>query len=164
MGILVLICITIILALLDMLMKYAVESSLDPKEERYAFKKRLILRRVYNKGFCMNRMDDKPEVVKYTSAYAAVLVTICQMLTLLQKKECLLKKIGLSFMSAGAWSNTFDRWLKGHVVDYIGIPSENKDVEKVTFNLADVFIAVGGIFVTVSTVIQVIKEVFGKKS
>lgn len=164
MGILVLICMTLILALFDMLMKYAVESSLDAKEERYAFKKKLILRRVYNKGFCMNRMEDKPEVVKYTSAYAAVLVTIYQMFTLLKKKECLLKKIGLSMLSAGAWSNTFDRWFRGHVVDYIGIPSENKEVEKVTFNLADVFIAVGGVFVAVSAVLQVIKEVFGKKS
>lgn len=164
MGILVLICITVILALLDMLVKYAVESSLDRKEERYVFKKRLILRRVYNKGFCMNRMDDKPEVVKYTSVYAAVIVTICQMFTLIQKKECLLKKLGLSLLSAGAWSNTFDRWFKGYVVDYIGIPSENKEVEKITFNLADVFIAVGGIFVAVSSVVQVIKEVFGKKS
>lgn len=116
MGILVLICITLILALVDMIMKYAVESSLDAKEERYAFKKKLILRRVYNKGFCMNQMDDKPEVVKYTSAYATVLVTIYQMFTLLKKKECLFKKIGLSMMSAGAWSNTFDRWFRGHVV------------------------------------------------
>lgn len=164
MGILILICITIILALIDMLMKYAVENSLDAKEERYAFRKKLILRRVYNKGFCMNQMDDKPEVVKYTSVYAAVLVTIYQMATLWKKKECLLKKIGFSFLTAGAWSNTFDRLFRGHVVDYIAIPSENKEVEKVTFNLADVWIAVGGVIVIVSAVIQAIKEVFGKKS
>lgn len=163
MGVLVLICITLILTLIDMLMKYAVESSLDAKEERYAFKKKLILRRVYNKGFCMNRLDNKPEVVKYTSAYATVLVTIYQMFTLLKKKECLLKKIGLSLLSAGAWSNTFDRWFRGHVVDYLGIPSEKKEVERITFNLADVFIAVGGVIVTASAVIQAIKEVFGKK-
>ena len=29
-------------------------------------------------------------------------------------------------MAAGAWSNTFDRCARGHVVDYIGFRSENK--------------------------------------
>lgn len=164
MGILVLICITLILTLIDMLMKYAVESSLDTREERYAFKKKLILRRVYNKGFCMNRLEDKPKVVKYTSVYTTVLVTIYQMVTLLKKKECLLKKIGLSLLSAGAWSNTFDRWFRGHVVDYLGIPSEKKEVERITFNLADVWIAVGGIFVMVSVIVQGIKAILGKNA
>ena len=164
MGILLLIFITINLALVDMILKYAVECSLTTKEERYAFKEKLILRKVYNKGFCMNLLDKKPEVVKYTSAYITVLVTIYQMFTLLRKKVCPLKKIGLSFLAAGAWSNTFDRWFRGYVVDYIGIPSENKNVEKVTFNLADIFIAIGGILVTACSIIQMIKEVFHKKS
>ncbi|MEE1085670.1 MAG: signal peptidase II [Schaedlerella sp.] len=163
MGILLLICITIILALADIVLKSCVENSLTTKEERYAFKEKIILRKVYNKGFCLNLLEDKPEVVKYTSAYMTVLVTIYQLFTLMRKKECLVKKTGLSFFSAGAWSNTFDRWIRGYVIDYVGIPSKDKEKEKFSFNLADVLIALGGILVVCSAVFEVIKEVFQKK-
>lgn len=164
MGILLLICVTIILALVDIVVKSSIENSLTTKEERYAFKEKIILRKVYNKGFSMNLLEDKPEVVKYTSAYTAVLLTIYQLFSLLQKKECPVKKIGLSLMSAGAWSNTFDRWVRGYVIDYIGVPSENKEVEKLTFNMADIFIVIGGILVAGASVFKMIKEVFHKES
>ena len=48
-------------------------------------------------------------------------------------------------MAAGAWSNTFDRCVRGHVVDYIGFRSENKKISDVTYNLGDFFIAAGGV-------------------
>lgn len=163
MGILLLICITVILALIDIVLKSSVENALTTKEERYVFKEKVILRKVYNKGFSMNLLEDKPEVVKYTSAYTAVLLTIYQLLTLI-RKECPVKKIGLSLMSAGAWSNTFDRWFRGYVIDYIGVPSEDKRVEEFTFNMADVLIVLGGILVVCASAYKMIKEVFHNKT
>lgn len=163
MIIVLLICITIILALADIVLKSVVEMSITKKEKRYALKNKVILRKVYNTGFCMNKLGDKPEVVKYVSVYNAILATIYQLKTLFRKRESLGKKIGLSFVTAGAWSNTFDRWLRGYVIDYISIPSEDEKVEKFTFNIADVLIALGGIFVAGAAIFRTIREVVRKK-
>lgn len=163
MVILLLICITLILALADIVLKSSVEESLTTKEERTAFKDKVIIRKVYNKGFSLNVMEDKPEVVKYTSVYVAVLMTIYQMITLLKKGHPI-KKLGLSIMSAGAWSNTFDRWFRGYVIDYIALPAKNEKLKKLTFNLADIFLVAGGLIVFFASIVSIIKEVFHKKS
>ena len=102
MGILVLINITACLALIDIALKSTIEGYMTQKEERTACGGKLILRKVYNKGMCMNLLEDHQEVVKYGSAFAAVLLTIYQLITLLRRKACILKKWGLSLMTAGA--------------------------------------------------------------
>ena len=65
-------------------------------------------------------------------------------------------------MAAGAWSNTFDRCARGHVVDYIGFRSENKRISDVTYNLGDFFLAAGGVITLLASVfrreIQIGKE------
>lgn len=153
MGILLLICITTCLMLLDIALKSIMEGYLTRGEERTACKGKLILRKAYNRGFCMNLLDEKPEVVKYTSAYAAVLLTIYQLFTLMRKKHRV-KKIGLSLITAGAWSNTFDRWLRGYVIDYVGFQTKWKKVTELTFNLADLFIAAGGILLFLCSIFR----------
>ena len=40
-------------------------------------------------------------------------------------------------MVAGAWSNTFDRWFRGHVIDYVGFQTKWKKVTEITYNLGD---------------------------
>lgn len=163
MVILLLICITLILALVDIVLKSSVEGALTQKEERTAFKEKLIIRKVYNKGFSLNVMDDKPEAVRYVSAYMTVTMIIYQMFTLL-KKGCIFKRIGVSLMSAGALSNTFDRWIRGYVIDYIALPVKNERIKKLTFNLADICLLAGGALVTVASVVAALKEVFHKES
>lgn len=157
MGILVLICITACLMLLDIALKSIMEGYLAKGEERTACKGKLILRKAYNRGFCLNLLEEKPEVVKYASAYAAVLLTIYQLFTLMQKKHGV-KKLGLSLITAGAWSNTFDRWLRGYVIDYVGFQTKWKKVTELTFNLADFFIAAGGILLLLCSLFRGKKE------
>ena len=65
MGILVLINITACLALIDIALKSTIEGYMTQKEERTACGGKLILRKVYNKGMCMNLLEDHQEVVKY---------------------------------------------------------------------------------------------------
>lgn len=158
MGILVLINITACLALIDIAMKSTIEGYMTKKEERTACGGRLILRKVYNKGMCMNLLEDHQDVVKYGSAFAAVLLTIYQLLTLLRRKACILKKWGLSLMTAGAWSNTFDRWFRGYVIDYAAIKSKYKKVSGITFNLADVLIGAGGVLVVIASIIAQLRR------
>lgn len=162
MGILLLICITLCLALIDITLKSCIENSMTKKEERTACGGKVVLRKVYNKGVCMNLLEDKPDVVKYTSAYVAVLLTIYQLVTLLRKGKWI-KKAGLSLTAAGAWSNTFDRWVRGYVIDYIGLETKKKECSRLTFNLGDFFIGAGGILLVLSVLAEGIKGLFSRK-
>lgn len=150
MGILVAICITAVLAMLDITVKSFIENGMARGEERTTCGGKVILRKVYNKGFSMSLLEEKPEVVKYASAYMTVLLTIVQLITLMRKKR-FLKKAGLSLMTAGAWSNTFDRWVRGYVIDYLGFQTKWKKITQITCNLGDFFIAAGGILMMVSS-------------
>lgn len=163
MGILVLICVTACLAMIDITMKSVIEGYLKRGEERTAFGGRLILRKVYNKGFCMNVLEKKPEIVKYTSAYAAVMLTIYQLFTLLRKGRPG-KKVGLSLLTAGAWSNTFDRLLRGYVIDYVGFQTPKEKLTALTYNLGDFFIAAGAVLVTLSEILHGIAQCLKKLS
>lgn len=127
----------------DQLMKTYVEQNLD-KGEQKKLTDRIVLRRVHNKGMCLNLLDREPDLVKYLSVFSAAVLTLIYGISLTRRKGFWRKK-GLALMAAGAWSNTFDRCARGHVVDYIGFRCENKKVSDVTYNLGDFFIAAGGL-------------------
>lgn len=154
MGILVLISVTAVLAMLDITIKSCIENGITRKEERETLKGKVILRKVYNRGFGLNVLQNDPDTVKYVSSFAAIILTITQLIQLMRKKGSKLKKIGLSLMTAGAWSNTFDRWLRGYVIDYIGFENKNKKIEKITWNLGDFFLIAGGIIVSLGSLLH----------
>lgn len=154
MGILVVISVTAVLAMLDITIKSCIENSITRKEERVAFDGKVFLRKVYNRGFGLNVLQDDPDTVKYVSSFATIILTITQLLHLMYRKGSKLKKVGLSLMTAGAWSNTFDRWLRGYVIDYIGFANQNKKIEKITWNLGDFFLIAGGILVSIASLFR----------
>lgn len=125
----------------DQILKAYAEQNLDKKEERKLTEK-VVLRRVNNHGMCLNLLSDRPGVVRILSAVAAGTVTVLQVVSLMRKKG-FWKKTALSFLSAGAWSNTFDRFARGYVVDYIGFKFGNEKVSRITYNLGDFFIGAG---------------------
>lgn len=157
MGILVLLSLIACLALLDIALKSTIEGYLTQEEERTACKGKVILRKVYNRGFACNLMEDRPETVKYASAYVTIILTIVQLITLLRKKNAG-KKLGLSLMSAGAWSNTFDRWIRGYVIDYVGFQTKWKRVTDMTYNLGDFLIMAGGGIMVLSSLFGGLKK------
>ena len=118
--------------LLDQWIKDYVEKNLKMGEKRKLAEK-LELRRVHNPGICLGVFANKPEKV-----------TVTQMLTLLGNNH-VLKKAGITLAAAGAWSNLADRYHKEKVVDYIGIKTEKKKLEQVTYNLGDFAIGAGGV-------------------
>lgn len=142
MSILIFISITLFLTCVDIGIKSCVESNIKEGEELDFLDGKVQVRKVYNKGMAMSLFEDKPDFVKKTSAYATAFLTIYMLLTLL-KKGNYIKKLGLSLLTAGALGNTFDRFVRGYVVDYIGIRTKFKKLSGLTFNAADVFI-VGG--------------------
>lgn len=149
MLILLLMSMTVILALGDIIIKFFVEGHIARGEKHEILDGKVEIRKEYNEGFAFNLMDEKPREVRIVSAYTAVLLTIGQCLTLLQKKKPG-RKLGLSLMAAGAWSNTFDRWVHRYVIDYIGFKTKSEKLNRLTFNLGDFFLMIGSGFVILS--------------
>ena len=56
-----------------------------------------------------------------------------------------LRQFGMTLLSAGAASNIFDRLVRGKVIDYIGIRTGQRHLDRITANLGDCFIACGGL-------------------
>lgn len=70
------------------------------------------------------------------------------------KKGNFPRKLGLTLLSAGAASNSFDRMARGKVIDYIGIRSKKRFLARITANLGDLYIACGGILVMLTDLMQ----------
>ena len=127
----------------DQILKSYAEQNLEKGEER-PLTDRIVLRRVHNKGMCLNLLDEEPGLVRTLSLVSASVLTGFYFLTLFRKKGFWMKK-GLSLMTAGAWSNTVDRCAKGYVEDYVGFRCGNEKISAVAYNLGDFFLAAGGV-------------------
>ena len=134
-----------LLLLAELLLKGYVENEVSLKEERKLFGGKLLLRKVYNRGMALQFQEEHPERVKGFSLAAAAGVTVCFLTSLFRKKSGFLRKLGLALMTAGAWGNTADRFLRGYVVDYLAVESKNKKIRKLTFNLSDLYLVIGGL-------------------
>lgn len=149
------------LAAADQALKSYVEQNMEQGEER-PIKGRFVLRSVRNKGMCLNLLQEKPKLVKRLSAAAALAVTVLQAASLLRKGR-FLRRQGFALISAGAWSNTFDRWTKDGVVDYIGIKCGSERLSQITYNLADFYIFAGSAVLTAASFFPIRKRKNVKK-
>ena len=129
---------------LDMAVKQYIEENVSEKEEKNFCGTKVLIRKVYNKGFAFNSMDSEPDKVKKASVITTAVIL---MLTLAEsfREGHKVTKTAWTLLSAGAISNTYDRIVRGKVVDYIGIRSDHKILGDVTANLADVYILIGSV-------------------
>ncbi len=125
----------------DQICKAYVEQNMDMGEER-KLADHVIIRRVHNKGMSLGILSDMPKAVRILSASAAGIVTVLQMFAVFRRKQ-FLRSMSLTMLSSGAWSNTFDRFIRGYVVDYIGFEGKEKKTTSLTYNLGDFFIFAG---------------------
>lgn len=86
---------TAFLTCLDMAVKSEVEKWPDEEEKPFADSKKIVLRKVHNKGMCMSLLKEYPQFVKYTSLVMTAILTVWDILCL-RKKGSYLKKAGLS--------------------------------------------------------------------
>ena len=152
MGKLVLLITSIVLACADIGIKTFIESNYKRGEEKSIFKDKVKIRKVYNQGAAFNIMENEPEVVKKLSGALSIDLFIYYVFTLLRRGRPL-EKIGLTLINAGAWSNTFDRWLRGYVVDYVGFNTKWDQLNRLTFNIGDFFIMKGALLMVVSSML-----------
>ena len=132
----------VVLVCVDMGIKQYIEENFEEEEERETILDKVVLRKVYNKGFCFNTLDKKPELVRKTSGILCAGLAIYDAWLFLKKGKWL-RKFGMVFLTAGAISNTYDRLIRGKVIDYIGIQWKNSRLRRLTANLADVYVVIG---------------------
>lgn len=130
--------------LLDWNIKKYIEDHFDIGEKKDILKGKVTVRKQYNRGFSLNILDNKVELVKKITGVIFAVLILTYIIILPQRNKTL-KKIGLSLCTGGAASNVLDRFKNGHVVDYFSFNC--KPIKHIVFNLADIFILLGS-FIT----------------
>jgi signal peptidase II len=146
-----------LLAALDQACKSYAEEILQPGEEKKVEQTPIRFRLVHNKGFACHALDTKPSLVKDASLVVTTAATVIQWFHLPWKKHRM-KKLAWTLIAAGGMSNTYDRCVRGYVVDYIGFETKNKKITKITYNLGDFLIFLGGIILVLSSLFRRKKE------
>ena len=144
-----------ILFYIDYYYKRKVESEMKPgRDTRIAAGGKVLIRRVDNKGAAGGMFSGRPSYVKIASTAVCSLAAL-RFLFLLPSKKRVLKKGAYAFFLAGALSNIYDRWVRGSVTDYISLVSRRvKGVQKIVFNLGDVFILIGGVTLFILNILR----------
>lgn len=139
----------------DIMIKKRVEEELNPGEEKELPGGKIVIRKVYNRGFLLNLFDEYPAAVKGMSLFAGAGVMAWDVLTFAKKRNYI-RKLGMTLVSAGAASNLFDRLARGKVVDYIGLRTKKKHIGSITANLGDIYLAMGSVLVMAGEILAVI--------
>ncbi len=96
---------------------------------------------VHNKGFAGSKMKDKPELVRMVhTVMLAGFGILCIVLGYF-KKGNEVTSFGLSLALGGGASNLYDRFKRGYVTDYLGLPV----AKKLVFNISDLCIFAGAV-------------------
>lgn len=139
------VCIGILLGipLVDLGMKYYVETHYDEETEIPMWNGRLFLRYVKNEGMACNLLEKKPALVRWLSLTAVIPLVGYAALVFIRRGRSV-EKLSLSLMLGGAISNLYDRFIRKHVVDYLGFKTKWKKWTNLTYNLGDLAIFAGG--------------------
>ena len=133
-----------LLAGFDLYVKKFVEEHVEDSEEELVCRDKVVIRKVYNKGFALNKGDKYPKFVKTISA-GVLGIIVAFAVGIWKRSNCICEKMAVAFVLSGGISNTYERWKKGYVVDYFGFQTKWKKFNRITFNLGDLLIFAGGI-------------------
>lgn len=146
---------------LDVILKQGMEELLWPGEERELAGGRVLLRKVYNKGAMLNLMERRPDILKRISA-ALGAATLLYDGILLCKPGRYLEKAGMMLFTGGAFSNIFDRFVRGRVIDYIGFRTKWPKFSAITYNLGDFALFTGTVLSFLSRLPRAIRVSLAK--
>lgn len=134
----------------DEILKQRVEDQMEEDEIRSYLDDRLLIRKVYNRGFIFSSLEDKNTLVKGVSIVAGTMVFLMDLWA--ERYGNLQQKLGMTLLSAGAASNIFDRLIRGKVIDYIAVRTKNSRLKKITANLGDIYIALGAVLIWITKI------------
>ena len=143
----------LVLVCIDLGIKQYIEDWFEYHEEQKTILPGVLLRKVYNTGFAFNFLERYPKIIRQSSIFCAIGILLYDFVVFLRKGRRICK-LGMTFVSAGAFSNVYDRLIREKVVDYIGVESKHSYLSKLTANLADVYIVMGMILVSFSRMVH----------
>ena len=135
---------------IDYIIKKWAENNLKGKRRQPIGKTGCSLILVHNKGFAGSKMKGKPQLVK--AVHTAILVSFGVLCVLFGyfKKGNEWTAFGISLILGGGASNLYDRFKKGYVTDYLGLPV----AKKLVFNFSDLCIFAGALIVMMKELLE----------
>lgn len=109
---------------------------------------KIIVRKYYNEGAILDTLSKWPSVVRMLCGIIMIILGVFWILLLREKGNHGLK-LGISLVIGGGMSNLYDRFAKGHVVDYFSFRSRFKRIQRIIFNISDLFIFLGTILILI---------------
>jgi len=125
-----------------------VEKRIEKEERKEICNGKIIVRKYYNKGAALNFMEKSPNVLRTVCGGMILMLGIIWYLLLRNKKNPAVL-LGISMILGGGASNLYDRITKGHVVDYFSFRTPWERVNRVVFNISDMFIFLGSILIVI---------------
>ncbi len=127
---------------IDQAVKQYIEENYDEEREEKTKIPGVLLRKFYNKGLIFSSFEKHSGLPLKVSLIGTGVIFLADVKVFLCKGRKLCKA-GLTLVTAGAISNTYDRIMKGAVVDYIGYDGKHKLLRSLTANLADLYVVIG---------------------
>lgn len=135
---------------------FFLKKHMDRKYARKVTHKRcggkIIIEKFYNKGATMNFLSGRPGAMRVIHT-AVMIVVAAGYYLLLRLPGKTPTKIGASLLLGGGAGNLYDRYAKGHVVDYFHVNVGSAWFRKLIFNLSDFYVFVGA-FLAAATIEQ----------
>lgn len=103
---------------------------------------RLIVEKYYNDGAALNLLAKKPRVMRRLHTLLVMILCIFYYF-LMRISGKPLQKTGLALLLGGGMNNLFDRYTKGHVVDYFRFNIGPKWLRRIVFNISDFCVFTG---------------------
>ncbi len=132
--------------LLDLFIKAYMDQKYACKEKHSRLGGKIILEKYYNNGAALNFLQKKPLLLRLIHTVILLVVGIIYYLSLRHTGHPI-GKAGLALLLGGGTSNLFDRYNKGHVVDYFRINAGPKCLKNIIFNISDFCIFIGALLV-----------------
>jgi len=137
---------TILTFLVDRVTKIKAKEKLKNKEKKVIFKGNINLELYQNKGIILGHLRNKKELVMLLNIVSLVLTVAMFILGVFKFDTNKIFKSGISILLGGALGNVYDRIKQGSVTDFFSF----KFKPNIIFNLADMFIFIGSIFIVIS--------------
>lgn len=136
--------------LLDFGIKHYMDKKYARKVQHPRLHGKIILEKYYNNGAALNLLAKKPGIMRLLHTVILVIVGILSYFVMKMTGKPL-QKTGLALLLGGGASNLYDRYTRGHVIDYFRINIGPKGLRKIIFNISDFCIFIGALLAVIGT-------------
>jgi len=136
--------ITLGVFLADLLIKRHIDRKYARKTYHSRLHGKIMLEKYYNRGAVLGLLARKPKIMRLLHTLLVITAGIMYYF-LVRVSGRSLEKTGLALLLGGGLSNLYDRYTKGHVVDYFRFNIGPKWLRRIVFNISDFCIFIGAL-------------------